>query len=232
MMPYYSHTAPARESDLVKQEFDPQFCRESYVLKAGDGSARTVKLGTLLATVIAGANVAVAAAATAGNTGNGTLTLADPAFGAGVKEGAYVVTCTTGGADGTSKFRIEGPNGKAIGTATGGAAFSKQVNFTIAGGGTAFVEGDSFTVTVTIDQENAANKRVAWVPGAADDTGMITGISLRETTAPDGVDAAGLSLDRGPAILSAASVIWPDGISAAHKAAGIEMLKALHIIQR
>ncbi|WP_052161067.1 head decoration protein [Hoeflea sp. BAL378] len=232
MLPYYSHTAPVRESQLLKQEYDPQFCRESYTLKAGSGAARIVLLGTPLATVIAAANVAVAAAAAAGGTGNGTLTLADPAFTSSVKEGRYIVTCSTGGADGTSKFRVEGPDGKAVGTATGGTAFAKEVKFTIAGGGTDFAEGDTFMIDVAIDQAADTNERVAWVPGAADDTGIITGLSLRDTTAADGVSAEGLSLDRGPAIVSVTAIAWPDGISAANKAIGIEMLKKLGIIQR
>lgn len=233
MMHYYSHTAQKRESQLLKQEYDPQFCRESYILKAGSGAVRSVVLGTPLATVIDGDNVSIAAAAVAGGTGNGTLTLAAaPAFTASVKEGRYVVTCATGGADGTSKFRVEGPDGKAVGTATGGSAFAKEVKFTIAGGGVAFVEGDAFTIDVDIDQSASTNERIAWVPGASDDTGIITGLSLRDTTAPDGETAQGLSLDRGPAIVSLADIAWPDGISAANKAKGIEMLKGLGIIQR
>ncbi len=232
MMPYYSHTAPKRESELVKMELDPQFCRESYTLKAGSGAERKVTLGTPLATVIDGANVAAVSAAVAGNTGDGTLALADPAFTSSVKEGRYVLTCRTGGADATSKFRVEGPNGKSIGTATGGAAFAKEVKFTISGGAADFVEGDAFTIDVAIDQESTANERVAWVPGAADDTGVITGLSLRDTTATDGETAEGLSLDRGPAILSASGIQWPSGISAADTAKGIEMLKDLGIIQR
>lgn len=234
MMHFSSHTAPKRESQLVKMELDPQFCRESFTLKAGSGSERKVYLGTPLATVIDAANVAVAAAAVAGNGGDGTIALADPAFTSSVKEGRYVVTCATGGADATSKFRVEGPNGKSIGTATGGTAFAKEVKFTISGGSGAFVEGDAFTIDVAIDQEATAtaNERVAWVPGAADDTGIITGVSLRDTTAAVGETANGLSLDRGPAILSASGIQWPSGISAADTAKGIEMLKDLGIIQR
>lgn len=230
MLPFYSHTAPGRESDLLKQEYDPQFCRENYTLKAGPGSERKVYLGTPLMLDVATANLAAAAAAVAGNTGNGTIALADPFYTTvkAVREGRYTVRCTTGGADATSKFQVEGPDGRTIGEATGGAAFAKQVKFTISGGGTDFVAGDSFVIDVAIDQEDPTNTRVAWVPG----DGEIIGLSLRSTTAPDGVAVEGLSLDRGPAILSADKIVWPDGITATEKATGIEMLKQINIIQR
>lgn len=230
MMPYYSHTAPGRESDLLKQEYDPQFCREGYTLKAGSGAERKVVLGTPLMLDVATANLAAAAAAVSGNTGNGTVALADPFYTTvkAIQEGRYTLRCTTGGADATSKFQVEGPDGKTVGEATGGAAFAKQVKFTISGGGTDFVVGDSFVIDVAIDQEDPNNTRVAWVPGDGD----IVGLSLRDTTAPDGVAVDGLSLDRGPAILAADKIVWPDAISATDKAAGIETLKKLGIIQR
>ena len=231
-LPYFSHTAPLRESELVKLEFDPQYCREAYTLLAGSGSQRSVTLGTPLADVLADAAIAVAAAAVAGNTGNGTIALADPEYTSAVKEGVYRITCTTGGADGTSKFNVEGPNGKSVGVATGGAAFAKQIKFTISGGGEDFVVGDAFEVVVSIDQGDASIKSVAWVPDAGDDTAQITGLSLRATTAEDGSDATGLRLSRGPAIVAADAIAWPDGISAAEKAAGVEMLKGLGIIIR
>ena len=231
-LPYYSHTAPVRESDLVKREFDPEFCRGQYTLLAGDGAERSVVLGTILADVLADAAIAVTAAAVAGNTGDGTLTLADPEYTSAVKEGVYRVTCTVGGADGTSKFNVEGPNGKSVGVATGGAAFAKQVKFTIAGGGANFAVGDAFEVNVAIDNENAAIKSVAWVPGAADDTGAIAGIAVRPTTAPDGEDREGLRIERGPAILAIDTVQWPDGIAAKDKAAAIESFKAMNILLR
>jgi len=221
---FYSHTAPARESDLLKLEYDPQFCREDYTLSAGDGAERVVLLGTPLAYALAAGSVSATAAAVAGGTGDGTIALADPATTSAVVEGTYVITCTTGGADGTSKFRVEGPNGKSIGTATGGAAFAKQIKFTISGGAAAFVEGDAFEVIVVIDQEADANERVAWEPG-----GRIVGLSLRNTTAPDGVTATGLSLDNGPAIVSASAIQWPDGITATEKAQAVEMIKSLGI---
>ena len=82
-----------------------------------------------------------------------------------MQEGRYTVRCTTGGADAASKFQVEGPDGKTIGEATGGAAFAKQVKFTISGGGTDFVAGDSFVIDIAIDQEDPTNTRVAWVPG-------------------------------------------------------------------
>lgn len=232
-MPVFKHTRPPMVSQLLKYELHPDFCRQATTLLAGDGAVRKVMLGTLLAMTFAASAIAVSSAADAGNTGNGTLTLSDPAHTSAVKAGDYTVVCTTGGADGTSKFRVEDPKGSHVGTATGGAAFTKQIRFTIAGGGTAFAEGDKFVVTVAVDYGDAANKVVEWDPDGADGTERIWGVSLAELSAPDGEDATGLlALRRGPAIAFVAQVQWPDGITAAQKDQAILDLERLGILVR
>ena len=199
---------------------------------AGDGAARAVKIGTLLAMTFAATAIDVAQAADAGNTGDGTLTLADPAYTAAVKPGDYTVVCTVGGADAASKFRVEDPEGNHVGTATGGAAFTKQIKFTIAGGAADFVVGDKFVVTVSIDLGDATNKVVAWNPDAADGTERIWGVSLVELTAPDGEDAPGGLANRRDAILFTGEIEWPDGITAAQKEQAIADLEAMRILVR
>lgn len=232
-MPVYKVTGAARVSDLIKCEFDPAYCRESYTLKAGSGTERKVILGTLLAVVFAASALNVTSAADAGNTGDGTLTLADPAHTSAVKDGDYTVVCTTGGADGTSKFRVEDPAGKQVGTATGGTAFNKQIKFTIAGGAAAFVEGDKFVVSAAVDYGDPANEKIEWDPAASDGSERIWGIALGALTAPDGTNAeGGLAMRRGPAILFIGQIQWPAGITDDQKEQAVNALEEMGIIVR
>jgi hypothetical protein len=85
----------------------------------------------------------VAAAAHGGNTGNGTLTLASPAYDDTVLKGAYTVTFTA-----ATAFIVTDPAGTEFNSGVLDAAFADQVRFGIAPGTAAFVAGDSFTLTV------------------------------------------------------------------------------------
>ena len=118
---------------------------------AGAGSPvyiRTATNGAIPAGVVgqfeAQHDATIAGAATAGNTGNGTIgTLSVLPL---AKNGAYKVTFSA-----ATAFTVTDPFGNIIGAGVTGTAFSvgNQVQFTITAGGTAFVAGDSFTVTVT-----------------------------------------------------------------------------------
>lgn len=218
----YKASRPKTLSSLVKRMPDREYSVESYVLLAGSGAARTIALGTPLGKITAGGTVSAAQAANAGNTGGGALTLANPAFAAGAKLGVYTVTCTTGGADGTSKFRVEDPDGVLVGTATGGTAFSKAVKFTIAGSGANFAPGDGFTVTLTQAAGATDGKVVAWDPAAVDGSQVIWGFAGNDVAAADGVDndLGGFAIRRH-AILCDGGINWPEGLSAAAKAAAI-----------
>ena len=86
----------------------------------------------------------IEAAAAAGNTGTGTIgTLS---VGASPDVGTYTAVATD-----ATHFTVTDPEGNALGTATAGAAFSAggEIGFTITAGGTAFVAGDSFNITVS-----------------------------------------------------------------------------------
>ncbi|RYC10169.1 head decoration protein [Ciceribacter ferrooxidans] len=218
----FKATRPVQVSDLVKREIDMELCRERFTLLAGDGAARSVELGTPLGKISASGTITATQAAVAGNTGDGTLTLANPAFADGAKTGVYTVTCTTGGADGTSKFRVEDPDGVLVGTATGGAAFDKAVKFTIAGGATAFVAGDAFTVTLARAAGANDAKVKEWDPAATDGSEVIWGFSLRSVTAADGVDNTtdGLAIRR-MSVLRSLAIKWPAGTTDAQKAAAL-----------
>lgn len=102
-------------------------------------AAGTLKRGTVLGQQTA---QPITAAATVGNTGNGTIgTLS---VGAAPLTGAYNLVATD-----ATHFNVTNPEGTLLGAATAGVAFTgAQINFTITAGGVAFVAGDSFTVTV------------------------------------------------------------------------------------
>jgi len=109
----------------------------SAYVRVGNASA-----GKPIGGVEAGTDNAVASLAYAGNTGNGTLGTLSAL--AAAQPGAYNAVFVA-----ATKFEVYDPLGKFIAVGTTGVAFSSQVQFTITAGGTAFVAGDGFSVTVT-----------------------------------------------------------------------------------
>lgn len=94
--------------------------------------------------------LSAAAAAAAPNTGNGTIT-ASPPLGAGATEGVYTLTAVAdAGVPGGLKFDMKKGNGPVLGSAVPGiqTTIAGIGPFAIASGGTAFVAGDDFTITV------------------------------------------------------------------------------------
>lgn len=98
-------------------------------------------------TALGALTLAGTAQADAGNTGNGVLTMASPSVGAGVKEGVYRLVAIEPASD-AGQFSIEDPDGVQIGVATVAVAYDGVIKFTIADGGTDFVAGDAFSITV------------------------------------------------------------------------------------
>lgn len=95
--------------------------------------------GTLLTKVDAGAGTFAMDAGATGNPTAGTSTI-----GAAAIPGVYVIEFTA-----ATKFTVEDPNGKTIGTGTLGTAFSKAgVGVTLTAGATPAVAGDTATITV------------------------------------------------------------------------------------
>ena len=231
-LPFYNLSKLNTLSNVAKRLECMEYSCDPYTLLAGSGSARAILIGTPLGQISASGAITGAQAAVAGNTGNGTLTLANPAFAAGALLGVYTVTCSVGGADGTSKFRVEDPLGNYVGVATGGAAFSKAIKFTIAGGGTAFVVGDAFNVTLS--QAVGANdgKIVKWDPTATDGSQTLWGFAANDVTAADGVDNTGGLAIRREAILRDGGILWPAGLSAANKAAAMAIADIRGIVIR
>lgn len=116
----------------------------------------TILSGTILARRAVDATVTVTAGA---NTGDGTVTLAQPSDGPVVpRVGNYVLRCTTAVANG-GIFRLEDPDGAIVATGlamTAGAGNATIIEaaglrFTITDAATDFIVGDSFTLAVAAD---------------------------------------------------------------------------------
>lgn len=115
-------------------------------------------------------------------TGNGALTFASPAVGTDVRSGRYILTCTAAAANGGT-FSVQTPDGREIGPVAVGAAFNKEIKFTIADGSTDFAVGDTFSVDVQV--EPIDYEYVPWNPAGTDGSekpraiacyGVVTGV--------------------------------------------------------
>ncbi len=95
--------------------------------------------GTLLTKVDAGAGTFAMGAGATGNPTAGTIVI-----GAAAIPGVYVIEFTA-----ATKFTVEDPEGKTVGTGTLGTAFNKGgVGVTLTAGTTPAVAGDTATITV------------------------------------------------------------------------------------
>lgn len=181
--------------------------------------------GTVLALLAQAGGVTTDAAADAGNTGDGTIAMADPAVNSKVKNGVYSVIFTA-----ATAFKVEDPNGVEIGTGATGAAFNKEVKFTITAGGTAFAAGDRFAITVGVESPGDY-QAVAYDPTGTDGSEKASALAIypAKTGAGETVKIAALVRD---CEVNGHILTWPEGITADQKAAGIADLQAAGIIVR
>ena len=175
-------------------------------------ASQNIQPNALLGKKAVAAKVTVSSTYT--GTGNGALTLANPAVSSKVKDGVYSAVCVTAAAN-SGTFRVEDPNGKTIGNATVGTLFDKELKFTIADGATDFAVGDTFLITVAADAEDY--QFVNFDPTATDGSetpvaysiyGVLTGASETKATAVIDMDA----------VLNGNLIAWPNGISAPQRA--------------
>lgn len=101
---------------------------------------------------------AVAGAAIAGNTGNGTIT--GVAAGVSPKPGVYKVICIEPAAN-AGTFEVIDPEGVFVGKANVAVAFAGPVAFTINDGAADFISGDGFDVTVAAGDGKALQSVLA-----------------------------------------------------------------------
>lgn len=177
---------------VVWDPSDGMLTRESIVVASGAG---VVTSGLVLAALLTG-TAAVTVLGT--NTGNGTFGAIT--VGTLAKAGSYSVEFND-----ATHYVVTDPTGAEVGHGTAGAAFSAGgLGFTITAGGTAFVAGDSFTVTVTA----TAIKYVPFDPTSivgAQNPAAILWSGLRDATA---TDKKAVAVVRGPIKVQAAELVW------------------------
>ncbi|MEX0752101.1 MAG: head decoration protein [Xanthobacteraceae bacterium] len=155
--------------------------RENVVILSGEGA---LKAGQVLGKVKADLGATTVGAPSFAGTGNGVLTKATPAYGAGVKEGDYKALFTDENTD-LGDFIVIRPDGSVDGHGRVGVAYDGQVKFTIADGSTDFISGDAFTLAVAIADPTGVGKYRSADPTNTDGSGAAAAILI------DAVDATG-----------------------------------------
>ncbi len=145
-----------RVKAVIVSEASNQRSRENItVTQTGTALAS----GTLLTKVDAGAGTFAMGAGATGNPTAGTITI-----GAAAVPGVYVIEFTA-----ATKFTVEDPDGKTVGTGTLGAAFNKGgVGVTLTAGATPAVAGDTATITVAAGSGKYVAYTAAGAAGPAD----------------------------------------------------------------
>lgn len=145
-----------RVKAVILAEASGQRSRENIVVTQ---TGTALESGTLLTRVDTGtAGFAMGVGAT-GNPTASAITV-----GAAANPGEYVIEFTA-----ATKFTVEDPNGKTIGTGTTGTEFSKGgLTFTLTAGGTAAVAGDTAKITVAAGSGKYVAYTAAGAAGPAD----------------------------------------------------------------
>ncbi|RAX42408.1 head decoration protein [Rhizobium tropici] len=188
--------------------------REVGVVVSGSGM---LKAGTVLGQVALG--TATAAAKSGGNTGNGTISAVTLLEGA--KLGVYKLRFTS-----ATAWTLVDPDGFEIGSGANGAANANDLAFTTTAGGTAFVGGDGFDITVS----PGTKKLKPLNPSAVDGSQHAVAILY------EGCDATATDVRRTytarDSEVQADMLTWPAGITDPQKTAALASLAALGIIAR
>ncbi|MGY3588076.1 head decoration protein [Bradyrhizobium sp. USDA 4350] len=211
-------TEARHAGEFILSELDGHGSRDNVVIALN----QTIIAGAVLgaAAVVAGETSSVIVGA--GNTGNGVLTLANPATSQAAVDGDYLLTCTAAAAN-AGTFSVQTPDGREIGPMTVAVAFNKEIKFTLADGATDFVVGDSFKIRVGIESPSDY-QYAALNPAAADGTQNAAAVAIYAVTT-DGTSTAQIAVIDNDAELIGACLTWPAGITAPQKAEAILQLR-------
>lgn len=190
--------------------------------------SQTITPGQLLGAKVVPGDITAAVVPTSGNTGNGILTMANPAATSKVRNGDYLLTCTAAAAN-AGTFSVQTPDGREIGPATVAVAFNKEIKFTIADGSADFVVGDSIIVRVGV--EPVDREYVAFNPAGTDGSETVAAIALYDAVTGVGVTTKIAAITRA-AEVNGHCLTLPVGITAAQTAKAYADLAAQGIIVR
>ncbi|WP_374442477.1 head decoration protein [Stella sp.] len=214
---------PAAAGDWLKHESDPRYVRDPATI-ASTGSARIVPSGTVLGRIAL--TTPAAGTAAGGNIGNGAL--GTVAVGPGAEPGVYRLELFQAAANGGA-FAVTGPDGRLVGIGRVGVAFAGGgLAFTLADGASDFAAGDAFAITVAA----GSGKLVELDPAGALGTAVPAAVLVDPVAVPAAGDALALVLARGPALVRADGLAWPESYEADDIAAGLARLAHLGIVAR
>lgn len=199
-----------RAGGFMVSEMPGLYSRDNITVLSG----QNLKAGHVLERVLVGASVAGAAAT--GNTGDGTIgTLT---AGNAAQEGVYNAILIEPAANG-GIFEVEDPQGRIVGRAVVGAAFSGGgIGFTIADGATDFAVGDRFRITVSAGgfkyrEYNPANTDASLAPAGI----------LWDAVDATAADQPGAATTKG-AVVNAGELQWFSGATTGQKTAAIQAM--------
>lgn len=206
-------TMAARDGEFLVWDLDPSYNRETINVNTPQDLAD----GTVLGRIKSGAGAKVS------GTGDGTVGAVT--LGPDAEVGIYVLTGLTESAN-AGTFSVRSPSGAYLPPLTVAVAYATtHINLTIADGANDWDIGDVIHVTVTGGDYEALD------PSANTGEQSAAGILFAAVDASD-ADAAGVALVRGPAVVKAESLIWPEGISDANKAIALAKLAQAGIVAR
>lgn len=133
--------------DLLAGDFP--LITDRVTIKTGQG---VLPRGTALGRALLTCGAAVA------GTHTGTETIAQPTLQAGAMAGVYKLLCTAA-PGGVGTFAVFNPKGERLADAVQAVAYSDQLGFTIAGGGSAV--NDTYTITVSSSANGLAVGNIA-----------------------------------------------------------------------
>lgn len=197
----------------IIQEGDHYYSRDAVIVSPGAGVSYPAN--KVLGKITLGA--ITTAAKSGGNTGNGTIS-AVTALAAGAKVGVYKLRFTA-----ATTWNLVDPDGFEIGSGANSVANANDLAFTTTAGGTAFVAGDGFDITVA----EGSGKFVEWNPSNVNGSQVVAGVLVYPITGETEVVVL-----RRHAQVKSLALDWFSGANPGNKTTGIAGLAALGIIAR
>lgn len=194
------------------------------------GRSQTLVAGQVVALIPADTGAVTVGVPAFTGTGDGTCTLASPAYGTGVQEGTYIVRLLEGVAQG-GNFQVIRPDGTIDGIAVIGTAYEGQIQFTLADGSTDFSDDAQFTLAVAIANATNSGTYIAFNHDGTEGSQIPGGILWDAVTTGSGADGEAVAIVRD-AEVNGGDLVWSADIEAGEITTATTHLAALGIIVR
>lgn len=194
------------------------------------GRSQTLVAGQVVALIPTDTGAVTVGAPAFTGTGDGTCTRANPAYGAGVQEGTYIVRLLEGVAQG-GNFQVIRPDGTIDGIAVVGTGYDGQIKFALADGNTDFSDDAEFTLAVAIANATNASTYVAYNQDGTDGSAIAAAVLWEAVTTGASADGAAVAIVRD-AEVNGAELVWPSDIEAGETTTATAQLALNGIIVR